>query len=160
MIVEALRGQEVEVIIVDHCAEQIKTHLTSLGLGSKVTHCYDGSGCVKNFAQWYRDEQAKQVVERLRMLWAAGDLYLGGTPKASRGPKNGEMDLQGQVTVRWGDCDRIECRGHRGSNWHLHFTDLKSLQRASEGDLQVPLFPDGAKHMADQSEVPTLLWLR
>jgi hypothetical protein len=101
MIIEALKGRTVEVIIVDPCAEQVKDRLTRLDLGSAVELCFDGFDCVKDFAQWYRDEQAKQVVESLR-TWAEKELDPRGAPSTNIGPEKHTLGPESEVKVSWG----------------------------------------------------------
>jgi hypothetical protein len=98
MIIEALTGRTVEVIIVDPCVEQVKDRLTRFGLGSAVELCFDGFDCVKDFAQWYRDEQAKQVVESLR-TWAEKELDPRGARSTNIEPEKHTLGPEGEVKV-------------------------------------------------------------
>jgi hypothetical protein len=159
MLAEALRGRDVEVIIVeisDCSAAEVDARLEHLGAVAARRRRFIGPSCVEEFASWYRDEQAMAVVESLRAWAASTDLERGNTVG-----ENSELDdpgLQGQVHVDWGRCDRANCKGQRAAFRHDGRLDLNRIEDVAEGDdLRVSLVGPGTISRVDPTQVPTLL---
>ena len=156
MLAEALRGRDVELIIVDHSAADVEARLEHLGVAAGRVRRFGAPSCVEEFAGWYRDEQARAVVESLR-AWAAS----AGLERGRTGKDSFERDgpgLQGQVRVDWGSCDRASCRGHVAHSRHDGALDLNGIEDSAGGeDLRVPLVAPGTVLTVDQTQVPTLL---
>jgi len=156
MLADALRGREVEVIVVDHCVAQVEDRLRHLGIGRTLVQRFGGPSCVEEFVGWYRDEQATAVVASLRD-WADRS-HPGDIRTEDRSPEHGDVDLQGQVHVDWGQCDRASCRGQVAFFRHNGTIDLQGVEDPTgEGDLRVPLVRPGTLRTVDQTQVPTLL---
>ena len=156
MLAEALCGRDVEVIVVDRCVADVEARLEHLGVAVAGVHRFCGPSCVEEFAGWYRDEQARAVVESLRD-WADRS-YPGGVRTEGRSAECGDAGLQGQVHVDWGQCGRASCQGQIAFFRHNGAVDLKGVEHpTAEGDLRVPLAGPGTQRTVDQTQVPALL---
>jgi hypothetical protein len=140
MLAEALRGRDIEVIVVDPCARAVEARLMDLRV-APATRRFDELSCVEDFTTWYRDDQARSVVRRLRD-WARSVRLEG---------------LQGQVHVEWGKCQRASCM-RSAPYGHLGPVDTSAIRTSKSGaDVIVPLLSRGSVHQVDQQQVPTLL---
>lgn len=154
MLAEALRGRDIEVIIVDRCVAHVEDRLRDLGVDPAGVQRFDGQSCVEEFACWYRDELARAVVASLRS-WAA-EVERGRT-----GDESSERDnpgLQGQVHVEWGWGDLVNSREQYPALRNDGVLDLNGIEDSAGGeDLRVPLVALGTVRRIDQNQVPTLL---
>jgi len=149
LLADALRRREVEVIVVDPCAEQVEDRLRHLGIGRRGVSRFAGPSCVEEFVGWYRDEQARAVVERLRAWGASTDLE--GCRTGGESSERDNLGLQGQVHVYWPWDNSV-------ASLHLRRLDLNGIEDSTGGeDLRVPLLAQSAPPTIDQAEVPILL---
>jgi hypothetical protein len=145
LLADALRRREVKVIVVDRCAAQVESRLRNLGIGRREVSRFDGSSCVEEFVGWYRDEQAKAVVESLRVWGASTDLEGCGTGGESSERDN--LGLQDQVHVYWS-------RDKFAAPLHLWPLDLNGLEVSAGGkDLRVRLADPNTPPTAEQAQV-------
>ena len=144
MLVETIRERDVEVIVVDLDPCATVKRLKDLGVTARGWRCFGGQSCVEKFANWYRDEQARAVVESLREC-ALSDEF--------------NTNLRGQVNVNWGRCGDANCQGsYAGGLGHSGQPNLDDIENPAGGeDILVPLAPLETKLEVDQTQVPTLL---
>jgi len=149
LLADALRRreerEEVEVIIVDRCVAQVKDRLSHLGIGRTGVLPFAGTSCVEKFVRWYRDEQARAVVESLREWGTSTDLESCRTGGESSERDN--LGLQGQVYVYW---PRDESAAP-GDLWPL---DLNGIEdSAGEEEFRVPLVAPNTPFTVEQAQV-------
>lgn len=154
MLVAALRGRDVEVVVVDPRAEQVVGRLERLGIAATSARCFTGCLCVEEFAVWYRDERAGDVVEGLR-TWAS-EAGLNDAV-ADGGGSEMAVEFQGQVHAAWGPCDRPSCRANHAVFSHSADIEIPAGGPDENGDIRLLVPQQRLYRQVDPLKVPTLL---